>query len=383
MQLFYIDETFYLVILALTKISILYFYLRIFPTRGFRIAAYIIMGWVAISHLIFVFMQVFQCTPINYVWEGWTGEFGPHRCVDVNTLSYIAAGFNIAQDAVLIVLPLPLLLGLNANRRTKAGIILMFSLGIFVMITSCIRLRYLLLFAKSKNPTWDYSDALIWTGAEVAVSIIVTSMPAIRVLINRVWPNLFGSLHSRRGNSDRHYGGSMRLEGSSKAPGSGGIHNSSSRGGGAMQRSAQSRIFSIMAGPGQGSDEDIVMQEARIELGDKKNGAVLTEIGAGGSGHEESSEDGSIKGENEFPMRRQRSVAGVARPVFVRANSRGRNQRELYRTESSVQASRAGSTTPVPMPTSGIQVTTTMTRTTAQQDGIVGARPSGDFGAPR
>ncbi len=34
-QLFYIDETFYLVVLTLTKVSILYFYLRVFPNRLF------------------------------------------------------------------------------------------------------------------------------------------------------------------------------------------------------------------------------------------------------------------------------------------------------------------------------------------------------------
>lgn len=71
---------------------------------------------------------------------------------------------------------------------------IMFSLGVFVLITSCVRLWSLYSFGESVNPTWDYTDVIIWTGLEVAVSIIVPSLPAIRVLINRRMPGLLGSV---------------------------------------------------------------------------------------------------------------------------------------------------------------------------------------------
>lgn len=189
----------YLAIIALTKISVLFFYLRIFPNRGFRAVAYVVMAWVGVSGAIFLLMQIFQCIPISYSWEGWEGTYGPHTCVDVNTLAFAAAGFSIAQDVVILILPLPLLARLQVSGRSKVAVMVMFSLGIFIVVTSCVRLRSIVRFARSSNPTWDYTDALIWTGLEAAVSIVVVSLPAVRVLVARISPRLVESITKIRG----------------------------------------------------------------------------------------------------------------------------------------------------------------------------------------
>ncbi|KAI1341881.1 hypothetical protein F5Y15DRAFT_413806 [Xylariaceae sp. FL0016] len=186
-------SVFYLVLLSLTKVAILCFYLRIFPNRWFRIASWITVTWVAVSTAVLIFLSIFQCMPINYNWEGWKGEITDFECIDVNALSYAAAGLAIAQEIAILILPLPLLLKLNTTWRKRASIIVMFSLGVFVLITSCVRLRYLLTYARSSNPTWDYTDAVLWSGIEVNVSIIVASLPAIRQLLTQLLPRAFGS----------------------------------------------------------------------------------------------------------------------------------------------------------------------------------------------
>ena len=126
------------------------------------------------SGVIFIFLQIMQCVPINYNWDGWTGMLDDYRCLDINMLSYIAAAFSIGQDVLILALPLPLLCKLNMTRRRKAGLIVMFSLGVFIIATSCARLNYILNFAASSNPTWDYTDPTVWSGVEISVSIIVT-----------------------------------------------------------------------------------------------------------------------------------------------------------------------------------------------------------------
>ncbi|KAK4189845.1 hypothetical protein QBC35DRAFT_122246 [Podospora australis] len=186
LKFFYITETFYLTIISLTKVSILCFYLRIFPNRPFRICTYTVMAWVVISGVVFVFCQIFQCVPISYIWEGWKkGAYGPFHCLDISGLGYTVAGFSIVQDMVILIMPLPLLLRMNIALRSRIAIIFMFSLGIFVLVTSCTRLWALSNFGDSVNPTWDYTNVMIWTGLEVGVSIIVTSLPAIQVLFSR------------------------------------------------------------------------------------------------------------------------------------------------------------------------------------------------------
>ena len=147
------------------------------------------MALVIIPTIVISLLQILQCRPINLAWEGWDIDGAREKhCLDVNILAYVAAGFSIAQDVMVLALPLPLLLKLKVDTGRKACIVVMFSLGVFVLVTSCVRLRYITSFGNTANPTWDYSDPHIWSGVEVAVSIIVACLPAVRALIHRVLP---------------------------------------------------------------------------------------------------------------------------------------------------------------------------------------------------
>lgn len=212
LKLFYVAESFYLVVLALTKVSLLCFFLRVFPNKKLRWATFATIGLVSVSTAVLVFMQIFQCVPVRYVWERIKGQFGPHSCLDINKLAYTAAAFSITEDVIILILPLPSLIRLNVNLRTKIGIILMFSLGILILITSCVRLRSLVLFARSGNPTWDNSDALIWTSFEVAISLLVTSLPAMRAVLNKFVKEMTEARSTGRSRFSRITGGTNRSQ---------------------------------------------------------------------------------------------------------------------------------------------------------------------------
>lgn len=64
-----------------------------------------------------------------------------------------------------------------------------------------IRLRALLNFSISIDPTWDYTDVSIWTGAELASGILCASLPAIRQLLTMTLPKRFLSLLTSRSQS--------------------------------------------------------------------------------------------------------------------------------------------------------------------------------------
>lgn len=278
LQLFYIDQSFYLTCLCLTKVAIICFYQRIFPHRRFQWAAYATMAFVIISTIVFVFMQIFQCKPISVAWEGWVDGSQNKYCTDVNTLAYSAASFSIAQDLVILVLPLPLLMKLNTGRRNRAGIILMFSLGVFVLVTSCVRLRYITKFGHTVNPSWDLADPLIWSGVEVAVSIIVACLPAIRVLIVRVIPGILTSITPGGGTSR---GGYVKETNSSSGLRSG-KHLSARR---------STNFFSSKDRDDDGNESQI---ELGLHLGDKMRGEVQTEI-CGPQEDFEGRDDGGIR----------------------------------------------------------------------------------------
>ncbi|KAF3013258.1 hypothetical protein E8E14_008700 [Neopestalotiopsis sp. 37M] len=287
LKLFFIDESFYLALLALCKLVMLCFFLRIFPNRWFRITVYVAIGFVASAGVVLVFLQIFQCVPLDFNWEGWKGTFGTHKCLNVNALTYTAASISIFQDVCLLLLPLPLTLTLHTSRRNKLNIVVMFSLGFFILLTSCIRLRYIVLFARTVNPTWDYTDTLIWTALEVNVSIVVISLPAIRVYLSKYLPKVFGStVGSGAASHPRSHGGS-----SSTAKRR--LHNSSRQ----ISSNKFSSVFTTTTkrrGTGDGDSDT----ESQLELGDRGHGMTDTEIAADHGSHHAEDSDGSHGGIN-------------------------------------------------------------------------------------
>lgn len=272
LKLFYISESLYLTLLGLTKVSIIFFYLRIFPNPRFRVFCWVVMCWVLVSTTTFVILQIFQCTPISAIWRSWEGNYPvPYHCFDVNALAYAAASFSIAQDIVILAMPLPLLLSLNTKWRRKVGIVIMFSLGVFVLATSCIRLRFLVLFARTTNPAWDYSDVLVWSGVEVAVSIIVSSLPAIRILLIAMWPKAFSTGVWK--SSGRPSGAS----GESENPQLGAVRR--------PVRSPQSRLFSMLAKTKVGDDEGAGTDQTQLHPVDHTGGHMWTGTSLGDTVH--------------------------------------------------------------------------------------------------
>ncbi|TLD24824.1 hypothetical protein PspLS_05989 [Pyricularia sp. CBS 133598] len=184
---FYFGETVYVLLLGLTKISMLLFFLRVFPPANFRRYTYITVGLLSLSTAVLCMAQLLQCIPVDKAWLGWQEpgflvNGGSSSCINVNSLTYASAAASIFFDVVILLLPLPIIIRLDATRRLRAEIVVMLSVGVLVLITSCIRMRYIAVFADSTNPTWDATDAILWSGIEISVAVICISLPAIRVL---------------------------------------------------------------------------------------------------------------------------------------------------------------------------------------------------------
>ncbi|KAF9885756.1 hypothetical protein FE257_012338 [Aspergillus nanangensis] len=185
------DELIYLSILPMTKISICCFYLRVFPQRGFRTITYIVIA-LNVGYLIsFVLISVFQCTPLHGAWEHWDGS-GNFRCNNINAQGWCAAILNMLLDIIVMLLPLRELYRLNLSMRKKLYVMCMFSLGIFVTLVSILRLESMIHFASTQNLTWDYTAIGYWSTIECHVGIICACLPAIRALMRRVSPGVFG-----------------------------------------------------------------------------------------------------------------------------------------------------------------------------------------------
>ncbi|USP74825.1 hypothetical protein yc1106_02099 [Curvularia clavata] len=192
LQLFWVSECTYFALITFVKLQFLLFYLQIFPDQRFRRIVYCVITFNLISMTAFIFSCIFICSPISLAWTQWDGEH-TGKCNNNNTLSYANASISILLDLVALSLPIPEIWKLQLSLRKKIGVLLMFSVGAFVTIVSILRLRAFTYFAKTRNVTWDFTEASLWSIIEWEVGIICSCMPAMRLGLARLFPKILDS----------------------------------------------------------------------------------------------------------------------------------------------------------------------------------------------
>jgi hypothetical protein len=129
LKIFYYTELLYLTSIGITKISVLLFYLRIFPQQSLRRAIYVTIVLCVLYIVTFVLATALQCIPIRIAWEHWDGEHHG-QCIDLNADAWASAAVNIVLDLIVIALPMKQLKNLSMSPRRKIGVMLMFLGGL-------------------------------------------------------------------------------------------------------------------------------------------------------------------------------------------------------------------------------------------------------------
>lgn len=175
----------------LTKCSILLLYLRLFEiVRWMRWACRGLLACVIIYCISSMTATIFQCNPVAKAFDkAQTGT-----CINLATFWFANAGFSIATDVIILLLPMPLVYGLEVPRAQKLALMAVFAIGVFVVITSCLRVTTLDVFATSSDNTYDIANVM-WTIIEPNVAIVCACLPTLRQLVVKLFPAL-GSKNS-------------------------------------------------------------------------------------------------------------------------------------------------------------------------------------------
>ncbi|KAI1213372.1 uncharacterized protein F4807DRAFT_456715 [Annulohypoxylon truncatum] len=197
---FYLCQVTYKACINLTKASILLLYLRIFGnTKWLRWACRFVLTCVVMYCIASVTATIFQCTPVTKAFDkGLKGT-----CIDNGHFWYANAGFSIATDVIILTLPMPLVYALQIPNVQKAALIMVFALGVFVVITSCLRVTTIDLQATTPDPTYEIASTM-WTIIEMNVAIVCACLPQIRPLVVKWFPKLMPAYYNSREHSDKH-----------------------------------------------------------------------------------------------------------------------------------------------------------------------------------
>lgn len=127
-EYFYIMTVLYFLQVALLKIALLFFYLRIFPNQLIKRLLWITIAFVAVFGILFVALGIFQCQPISYSWTKWDGEH-QGRCLSINAIAWANAAISITLDIWMLALPLSQIHMLQMDWKKKASVGIMFCVG--------------------------------------------------------------------------------------------------------------------------------------------------------------------------------------------------------------------------------------------------------------
>lgn len=162
------------------KVCMLIMYTRL--TLGLQVqrlvlylAVYVAVGWLATEIAFFT-----ACTPFSGYWA--MPPPNP-QCTTLEHYAIIQGCFNISSDALMLCIPLPLITKLNMPLKQKSVLLVIFSMGLFVILAAILTKVFNL------SNVWDPSY-MLWYTREASVATYVSNLPMIWPLLREWFPAL-------------------------------------------------------------------------------------------------------------------------------------------------------------------------------------------------
>ncbi|KAL4794517.1 PTH11-like integral membrane protein [Aspergillus venezuelensis] len=176
--------------LGLAKVSLIFQYLRLFPSHRFGIICYVVLGVVVLWSTFAIISAFLVCLPVARFWD----QKLPGDCLPFETLWFFNAAMSTATDLIMLLIPIPQLSKLRLPCGQKIALFVVFMLGALVVITGC--LRFVSLHGAAEAP-WSDAGAAFWSAAECHVAIICACLPFLRPLKRHIFPMFLSTVDSR------------------------------------------------------------------------------------------------------------------------------------------------------------------------------------------
>ncbi|KAL6229407.1 hypothetical protein BDW75DRAFT_235227 [Aspergillus navahoensis] len=167
------------------KASALFFYARVFTqTRSrFRYSLWILQALNVLWLLGTLFAVIFMCSPISRAWD----RLMPGHCRSPSGM-WLGSGISsVFIDVLILVLPIPILWGLQMKPFRKFLAVFVIVLGHLVVVVSIGRLASVAGTVQhlEMDPTFNSVAPIFWHGSEIPISVISVSLPSIFLLARR------------------------------------------------------------------------------------------------------------------------------------------------------------------------------------------------------
>ncbi|KAJ5654420.1 hypothetical protein N7490_001423 [Penicillium lividum] len=180
----------YMFNLWLCRVSGLAFYARLNPMPRFILYLRLSFGFVTAVFVAQTLIIALQCVPLAALWGAVEG-----KCMGSKVTFVSTGALTIACDSLILLLPINIVLSLQASMTRKLALLGILCFGI---LTSVLRMVSMIVSVEHEDDaTWYFSPVIAWTCAEVSAGIIALSLPALRAI--------FGFVKERRSTRDQSH----------------------------------------------------------------------------------------------------------------------------------------------------------------------------------
>ncbi|KAI1775712.1 hypothetical protein F4818DRAFT_385975 [Hypoxylon cercidicola] len=172
----YIFSHFYDFAIASTKLSVLALYYRIFAADKFRIIVIITAAFVVSWLVAMEIVLGLGCRPVQGWWDATVAVTA--TCVDKVAFTYSTNITNLITDIWIFLMPIPIILGLQASKDKKLGLCFLFSVGLGTCAISAARLS-VVLSVGSDDFTWSEVPLGILSAWEPCGGILCANLPLV------------------------------------------------------------------------------------------------------------------------------------------------------------------------------------------------------------
>ncbi|KAE8381292.1 hypothetical protein BDV26DRAFT_278872 [Aspergillus bertholletiae] len=188
----------YVPALAFAKLALLMLYYRLLKaTHPVYVYIIYVVGFIIAGYSIALDLAlIFGCSPIQ---KSWDVTITTGSCINTSGVYLATAITNTVSDVVLILIPIPIVWGLQLPFIQKVGVICMFGVGFLTTSISIVRLATLMPLVTSQDQTHQISLAALFIDIEANCIIICGALPYLRQFLRYHAPQLIDySLSSRR-----------------------------------------------------------------------------------------------------------------------------------------------------------------------------------------
>ncbi|KAJ1323063.1 hypothetical protein MN608_11917 [Microdochium nivale] len=208
---FFEDSKFALNMLAIlglgfVKSSILVLYLNLFPNQTFRYVTWGMLAYVGMWTVSFFFSHLFTCLPITT----FIDFFQDKSCVNQAAMFLSVLYTGVVADFAILILPIPMIMGLQLRIKTKMAVIGMLSLGAATCAISVARVIAIDSVAREyvRHPNdiiYYTAPVFYWTNIELSMAVVCACLPTLRP----IWFHFFPKPATTGSNAYEYgYGGS-------------------------------------------------------------------------------------------------------------------------------------------------------------------------------